>query len=82
MSHDLLVQMAYLRGSLNATTRQSSSQRKVVVCLGSRHCFNFVFPAENETLGPVCLGCEAPSSSVGNSTSLPYLRVFTHSLVR
>ena len=28
---------------------------------------NFVLPAENETLGPVCLGCEASSSSVSTS---------------
>ena len=38
---------------------------------------NFVFPAENETLGPVCLGCEASSSSV----SLSMLKVPTVVLI-
>ena len=48
-------------------TRQSSSQRKSRRPSGKLHCLNFVFPAENETLGPVCLGCEASSSSVSLS---------------
>ena len=48
-------------------TRQSSSQRKSRRLSGKLHCLNFVFPAENETLGPVCLGCEASSSSVSLS---------------
>ena len=44
---------------LNKTvTGQSSSQRKSRRLSGKLHCLNFVFPAENETLGPVCLGCE------------------------
>ena len=42
-------------------TRLSSSQRKSRRLSGKLHCLNFVFPAENETLGPVCLGCEASS---------------------
>ena len=41
-------------------TRQSSSQRKSRRPSGKLHCLN-------ETLGPVCLGCEAPSSSVSLS---------------
>ena len=48
-------------------TRQSSSQRKSRRPSGKLHCLSFVFPAENETLGPVCLGCEASSSSVSLS---------------
>ena len=48
-------------------TRQSSSQRKSRRPSGKLHCLNFVFPAENETLGPVCLGYEASSSSVSLS---------------
>ena len=47
--------------------RQSSSKRKSRRLSGKLHCLNFVFPAENETLGPVCLGCEASSSSVSLS---------------
>ena len=44
-------------------TRQSSSQRKSRRLSGQLHCLNFVFPAENETLAPVCVGCKASSSS-------------------
>ena len=47
--------------------RQSSSQRKSRRLSGKLHCLNFVFPTENKTLGPVCLGCEASSSSVSLS---------------
>ena len=42
-------------------TRKSSSQRK------SRRPSGKLHPAENETLGPVCLGCKASSSSVSLS---------------
>ena len=59
-------------------TRQSSSQRKSRRPSGKRrklHCLNFVFPAENETLGPICLGCEASSSSVSLSMlKVPFVR--------
>ena len=43
-------------------TRQSSLQGKSRRLSGKLHCLNFVFPAENETLDPVCLGCEASLS--------------------
>ena len=43
-------------------TRQSSSQRKSRCLCRKLHCLNLVFPAKNETLGPVCLGCEASLS--------------------
>ena len=46
---------------------KSSLQRKSRLLSGKLYCLNFVFPAENETLGPVCLGCEASSSSVSLS---------------
>ena len=39
-------------------TRQSSSQRKSRCLSGKLHCLNFIFPAESETLGPECLGCD------------------------
>ena len=39
-------------------TRQSSSQRKSRCLSGKLHCLNFIFLAESETLGPVCLGCD------------------------
>ena len=48
-------------------TRESSSQRKSRRLSGKLQCLNFVFPAENETLGLVCLGCEASSSSLSLS---------------
>ena len=50
---------------------QTSSQRKSRCLSGKLHCLhvNFVFPAENETLGSVCLGYEASSLSV--SLSMP-----------
>ena len=48
-------------------TRQTSSQGKSRRLSGKLHCLNFVFHAENETPGPVCLGCEASSSSVSLS---------------
>ena len=49
-------------------TRQSScGQRKSLRLSGKLHCLNFVFPAENVTLGPVCLRCEASSLSVSLS---------------
>ena len=57
-------------------TRQTSSQRKIRRLSGKLHCLKFVFSAENETLGPVCLGCEASSSSV----SLTMLKVPTNFL--
>ena len=47
--------------------RQISSQRKSRRLSGKLHCLNIVFPAENETLGPVCLGCKASSSFVSLS---------------
>ena len=53
-------------------TRQSSSQRKSRHLSGKLHCLNFVFPAENETLGLVGLGRETSSSS---SVSLSMLKV-------
>ena len=45
---------------------QTSSQRKSRCLSGKLHCLyvNFVFPAENETLGAVCFGYEASSLSV------------------
>ena len=48
-------------------TRESSSQRKSRRLSGKLQCLNFVFPSENETLGLVCLGCEASSSSLSLS---------------
>ena len=45
-------------------TRQISSKRKSRRLSEKLHCLNFVFPAENETLGPVYLGCKASLSSV------------------
>ena len=48
-------------------TRQTSSQRKSRRLSAKLHRLNFVFPAENETPGPVCLGYEASSSSVSLS---------------
>ena len=48
-------------------TRQTSTQRKSRRLSGKLHCLNFVFSAENETLGPVCLGYKASSSSVALS---------------
>ena len=58
-------------------TRQTSSQRKSRRLSGKLHCLNFVFPAKNETLGPVFLGYEASSSSV----SLSMLKVPTMNLM-
>ena len=59
-------------------TRQSSSQRKSRRLSGKLHCLNFVFPAENETLGPVCPGHEASSSSVSLSMlKVPFASVST-----
>ena len=48
-------------------TRQTSLQRKSRRLSGKLHCLNFLFPTENETLGPVCLGCEASLSCVSLS---------------
>ena len=38
--------------------RQSSSQRKSRRLSGKLHCLNFVFPTENKTLDPVCIGLQ------------------------
>ena len=48
-------------------TGQTSSQRKSRRLSGKLHCLNFIFPTKNKTLGPVCLGYEASSSSVSLS---------------
>ena len=44
-----------------------TSQRKSLRLSGKLHCLNFVFPPEDETLGPVCLGYQSSSSSVSLS---------------
>ena len=56
-------------------TRQTSSPRKSRRLSGKLHCLNFVFPAENETLSPVCIGYETSSSS---SVSLSMLKVLNY----
>ena len=58
------------------TRRSSSKSAKRRRLYGKLHCLNFVFPAEDETLGTVCLGCETSSSPV----SLSMLKVPTNAL--
>ena len=52
MSHDLLVQMAYSRGSLNATRRQSSSQRKSRRLSGKPALIKLRFPRRKRNPWP------------------------------
>ena len=76
---DLTIVIAYKMQIVEAfechnktVTRQTSSQRKSRSLSGKLHCLNFVFPVENETLGPVYLGYE-----VSSSVSLSMLKVPT-----
>ena len=59
---DSTIVIAYRMQITDKTVTKISSQRKIRRLTGKLHCLNFVFPVKNETLGPVCSGCETSFS--------------------